>query len=108
MFTAQELNVRVTFQRFDPTATDEAGQPIEAWTDIGASFAKVEPLVGREYLAAQQLPVGETNVKVTLRWRSDVTRLDRVLIRGEAFEITDAQNIKFQNRELLLYCTRIT
>ena len=107
MFTAQELNTKVTFQRH-VQGEDEAGQPIDSWENYADAFAKVEPLVGREYLQAQQLPSGETNIKVTLRWRPDVTRLHRVLIRGEAFEITDAQNIRLQNRELLLYCTRIT
>lgn len=104
-YTAQELNTKVELQRYVET-TDEVGQPIQTWETYAEAFAKVEPLLGREYMLAGQLPTGETKLKVTMRYRSDVNRLDRVVIRGENFEIVDAQNIKFRNRELLLYCKR--
>ena len=104
-YTAQELNTRVELQRFT-TTTNDFGEEIKAWTTYGQAFAKVESLVGREYVAAGA-EAGEVNLKVTMRWRADTTRLDRVIVRGKAFEIIDAQDIKFQRRELLLYCKRI-
>lgn len=105
-YTAQELNTKVSLQSLTLTE-DEGGQPIEVWTTYAEAFAKVEPMVGREYMLAHQLPTGETSLKVTIRYNGNVTRLDRVLIRGDAFDIVDAQNIKFRNRELLLYCKRV-
>lgn len=105
-YTAQELNTKVTLQRFTETV-DEAGQPIQTWVTYAEAFAKVEPMVGREYMLAGSLPVGEVKLKATLRYRDDVDRLDRIIIRGDAFDIVDAQNIKFRNRELLLYCKRV-
>jgi len=104
-FTAQELNTRIELQRFT-TTTNDFGEEIQAWETYGHDFAKVEPLVGREYIAASA-EVAQINLKVTLRWRPDLGRRDRVLIGGDAFDIEDAQNIKFRNRELLLYCKRV-
>lgn len=104
-YTAQELNTRVELQR-STYVRNEFGEPIYTWTTYGQAFAKVEPLVGREYVASGA-KVGEVNLKVTMRWRADTTRLDRVIVRGDAFEIIDAQDIKYRRRELLLYCKRI-
>ena len=104
-FNAQELRTPIELQRFT-TTRNEFGEEIQAWETYATPLAKVDPMVGREYLAAGA-EVGETKLKITIRYRSDVTRLERAIVRGEAFEIVDAQNIKFRNRELLLYCRRI-
>jgi SPP1 family predicted phage head-tail adaptor len=106
-YTAQELNTRIQLQRFEDAGTDPlSGLPIQEWVTYGEAFAKVEPLVGREYIAAgaerEQIPL-----KVTMRYRPDVRPADRVLVNGETFDIESAQNIKFRNRELLLYVNRI-
>lgn len=104
-YTAQELNTRIQLQRFSST-TNDFGEEIREWSTYGEAFAKVEPMVGREYLAASA-EVGEVKLKVTIRYRADTTRLDRVIVRGDVFEIVDAQDIKYQRRELLLYCRHI-
>jgi len=104
-YTTQELNTRIELQRFTTTRND-FGEEIQEWVTFGEAFAKVEPMVGREYLAAST-EAGEVKLKVTLRYRADLGRLDRVIVRGDAFDIVDAQNIRFQNRELLLYCKRV-
>lgn len=104
-FTAQELNTKITIQRYEEVMDPETGDREHFWSTIGEAFAKVEPLVGREYLAAAAIQA-ENNIKVTLRFRGDLTTRDRLLIRGEPWGIQSIQNIKFQNRELLLYCKR--
>ena len=43
-----------------------------------------------------------------MRWRDGVKASDRLVARGEVWQITDAQNIRFGNRELLLYLTKTT
>ena len=50
-YTAQELNTRIELQR-RVQGQDETGQPIDTWQTYAAAFAKLEPLVGREYFAA--------------------------------------------------------
>lgn len=105
-YTAQELNTKIALQR-RVQGVDEIGQPIDAWETYAEAFAKVEPLVGREYMLAQQVPTSQAKAKVTMRWRAGVEPHHRVVMRGESWDIIDVQNVKFRNRELLLYVTTI-
>ena len=104
-YTAQELNTKIGLERFD-SFLDSEGVLHEEWVAYGEAFAKVEPLVGREYLAAAEVQA-EGLVKVTIRYRDDMQPSDRAVIRGEAWDIQSIQNIRFKNRELLLYCKRV-
>lgn len=104
-YTAQELNTKIGLERFE-TYRDSEGIEHEEWVPYAEAFAKVEPLVGREYLAAAQVQA-ENNLKVTLRYRDDMQPSDRAIIRGEPWDIVSIQNIRFKNRELLLYCKRV-
>ena len=104
-YTAQELNTKVELQRAT-IVEDEYGQQIEVWAKLADVFAKVEPLVGREYMAAAQVQA-EDQVKVTMRYRDDMKPSDRLTMRGEHWDIRSIQNIRWKNREQLLYCKRI-
>lgn len=104
-YTLQELNTKIGLERFE-SYRDDDGILHEEWVTYGEAFAKVEPLVGREYMAAAALQA-ENNVKVTLRYRNDMQPSDRAVIRGESWDIQSIQNIRFKNRELLLYCKRV-
>lgn len=104
-FTAQELNTPIELQRAE-SVQDEAGQMVDTWATYATEYAKVEPLVGREYFAAAS-SFDRVPVKVTIRWRPDVTPRDRLVIDGEAFAVDSVQNIKMRNRELLLFATRV-
>jgi SPP1 family predicted phage head-tail adaptor len=103
--TAQELNTKIALQRVTLTIDDE-GYSTEAWTEYGQAFARVDTMLGREYLAAAQVQA-EDNVKVTMRWRGDVNAADRLIMRGETWDIVSVQNIRWRNRELLLVCKRL-
>lgn len=104
-FTAQELNTRIELQAFTSTEND-FGEEIQEWVTYASAFAKVEPLVGREYIAAMA-EQAENNMKVTIRYQARVKQADRLLLAGEAWDVLSVQNIKFRNRELLLYCKRV-
>ena len=103
-YTAQELNNKVAFQR-STMIQDVAGDVSYEWTTFRETFAKVEPLEGREFFAAQA-GVGESQAKVTCRWFSDLAQTDRIVIRGEQWNITSIQNIIYGNREMLIYIKR--
>lgn len=104
-FTAQELNTKIGLERFE-SYRDDDGVLHEEWVPYAEAFAKIEPLIGREFFAAAAVQA-ENNVKVTLRYRDDIKPSDRVVIGGEPWDIQSAQNIRFKNRELLLYCKRV-
>ena len=100
-FTAQELQHRITLERLTITR-DSDGDIIQTWTPIAQPFAKVEPLVGREYFAAAATQAEDT-VKFTMRFRPDVRPADRIVHGGAHYDIKSIQNIKGRNRELLIY-----
>lgn len=105
-FTARELNHRITFEASVETR-DEDGAVVTAWEQVGAaSFAKMEPLVGREYFSAAALQ-SEGLVKFTIRYRADITTAMRLIHGGQPWNMTSIQNIKGRNREALIYAKRL-
>lgn len=103
-YTAQELNTKIALARATYTQ-DELGSPIATWVPYAEAFARFEPLLGREFFAAQQT-VSESQAKVTMRWRDGIKASDRIMARGENWDIVSIQNIGYRNRELLIYVKR--
>lgn len=101
-YTAQELNTRVQFQRRTSTQDPNTGAMITAWTTYSEAFVRFDPLIGREFYAAQA-EQGQHKAKITMRWRSGINVKDRIKARGADWDITSIQNIGSGNRELLLY-----
>lgn len=101
-YTAQELNRKITFRELTITQDPDTGEMIEVWTDLVSVFAKVEPLVGREYLAAAAIQ-DEIPTKFTMRYRGDITPEMRIAFDGDEYDITSIQNIRSGNRETLIY-----
>lgn len=65
-----ELRRRVTFQQ-RTAGQDAAGGILAGWADAFGAFAKVDPLTGRELLAAQAVHA-EITVEVYVRWRPEL------------------------------------
>ena len=99
---AGDLTERVTVERFTATY-DELGQPIEAWAPLFTCWAAVEPLVGREYLAAAAL-VAEVTARIRMRYRPGITAADRVIHDGKVYGITSVADVHSSRRELQLQC----
>ena len=105
-FTAQELNRRIEFEQMQ-AIVDPSGEYIgEGWVSVGSAMAKVEPLVGREYIAAMAMQA-EHQVKFTIRWRSDLSPTMRINFDGKQWNVRSIQNIKSANREVLIYADAI-
>lgn len=98
-----QLDQRVTVERLVGDDVDMYGQPIATWTPVCTVWAAVEPLTGREYLAASAF-VSEVTTRIRLRYRPGVTVTDRVIHEGTIYGITSLINYKSGNRELLLMC----
>ena len=99
---AGQLDQRVTVERFSSTE-DELGQPIEAWAPLFTCWAAVEPLTGREYIAAQAA-VSEVTAKIRMRFRPWMTAEDRVIHEGTTYGIESVIDVRSANRELHLMC----
>ena len=102
---AGQLDQRVTVERFSRTE-DELGQPIESWAPLFTCWAAVEPLTGREFIAAQAA-VSEVKVKIIMRYRPGITPADRVSHNGQVYGIEAVIDVHSSRRELHLMCKAI-
>ena len=99
---AGKLDQRVTVERYTSTE-DELGQPIQSWAPLFTCWAAVEPLVGREYLAAQAA-VSEVTARIRMRFRPWMTAQDRVIHNGTTYNIVSLIDVRSDHRELVLMC----
>jgi SPP1 family predicted phage head-tail adaptor len=53
------------------------GEVVPAYKSIAEVLGSVEPLSGREYLAAQQIQA-DTSHRITIRWRDDIEAATRI------------------------------
>ncbi|WP_442965062.1 phage head closure protein [Pseudomonas sp. JS3066] len=82
---AGKLRHRITFQARQLGA-DDFGQPSQSWLEIATVWASVEPISGRELLAAQQVH-GETTHRIRCRYLEGITSSARVLFGSRVFDI---------------------
>lgn len=87
---------------------DSFGTPVESWSNAFSDiWASKESLLGNEFYNASA-----TQSKVEVKFRTyhfnGVTNQMRILCDGETFEILSAINVKSLNRELLMYCKKVS
>ena len=103
---AGQLDQRVTVERLQG-GVDELGQPLpDTWAPLFTCWAAVEPLVGREYIAAQAA-VSEVTAKIRMRFRPWMTAEDRVIHDGTIYNIVSVIDVRSENRELVLMCKAV-
>ena len=98
---AGDLNQRVTIKR-----QTELGEVINVWLDLGTVWAAVEPLNGRELIAAQAA-VSEVTLRVRMRYRADVKPSDQVQHGAKLYQITSVIDPRSQGAELVLMCKHL-
>ncbi len=99
---AGRLDQRVAIERVTYTQ-DEIGGMLEAWAPLATVWAAVEPLNGREFFAASTT-LSETTTRIRVRYRPDLTVLDRINHGGVLYDITSIINPRSGDRELVLMC----
>lgn len=95
------LDQRITLER--QGGKDELGQPLDEWTPLGACWAAVLPLQGREYIAAQAMQ-SEVTTRIVIRFRPGITPADRVVHEGRVYNITSVIDTRSQHDRLELMC----
>ena len=98
------LRHRVTIQQLLAGSPQQnaGGEPEEAWTDVTTRYASVEPLKGRELLAAQQIN-SEVSVTIRMRHLASVTPKMRAVYAGRNYDILSVVNPEERSRETILY-----
>ncbi len=100
---AGDLDQRVTLERLQG-GEDELGQPLPAtWAPLFTCWAAVEPLVGREFIAAQAAQ-SEVTARIRMRHRPGVLPTDRVMHEGTAYGISSVIDPRSGGSELVLMC----
>jgi SPP1 family predicted phage head-tail adaptor len=94
------LNKRVVIQALSDDS-DASGQSLEAWTDVVAVWAAIEPLRGQEYFAAMR-DNADVTTRIRIRFRPGVDRTMRVVYGDIVFEILHIINPEYANVELQL------
>ncbi len=101
-----ELRHLITIQQ-PSFAQDSSGSSAETWSTRCSIWAKIRPLRGREYYAANQAQMEITH-EITIRYRSDVNAIHRVSYGNRIFRINAVMDIDENRRELVLQCVEVS
>jgi SPP1 family predicted phage head-tail adaptor len=100
------LRQRIELQSRTDTQ-DATGQAVPTWATYATVWAAIEPLTGRELIAAKQAQSQDT-VKVRCRYLTGILTTHRVLFGTRILAINAVINLDERNRELNLMCTEPT
>ena len=99
-----KLRHRVTIQQFtigSPQQTS-SGEADGEWTEVKTVWGAIEPLRGRELIAAQQV-ASEVTGTITIRYRAGVTAAMRVKFGARYYGVLAVVDPDERHDRLLLY-----
>jgi SPP1 family predicted phage head-tail adaptor len=102
---AGKLRQRVKIQEL-ARVEDGYGGYAEAWRDVAAAWAAVEPLRGSERYAAQQVQAELTH-RVVMRYRPGVRPQMRLVYGDRVLEIAAVIDMEERHKWLELLCTEV-
>lgn len=102
---AGDLRHLVTLQSLVAASPDQkaTGEPDTTWTDWHAVHAAVEPLRGRELIAAQALQ-SDVDTRIRIRYRAGVSAAMRVVFGTRHYDIVTVIDPSERHIELQLMC----
>lgn len=95
------LRHRVILQSPVRTPRDAMGGETLTWIDEATVPASVEPLIGREYFAAEQVQ-SEVEVKFRIRHYSGIKPEWRIMFEEKAYDILSIIDYKMLHVEMIL------
>lgn len=101
------LNKRITIEKSTSTQ-NTYGEQVQTWTKLRECWSRVEPVQGKEYYTAKQT-ASELDIKFVIRYTTvDITPKSRLIYDSKEYNVNSIINLAEGNRELHLYCSRIT
>jgi SPP1 family predicted phage head-tail adaptor len=83
---------------------DASGEPVPTWPVFATRYADIEPLAGRELVAAQQR-FAETTHQVRIRYLAGLNSKTMRLKQGtRVFDITGVLDKDDRHQEQIVYC----
>ncbi|MGA9851845.1 MAG: phage head closure protein [Gammaproteobacteria bacterium] len=98
-----EMKRWITVQQ-TASSQNARGEEIPTWTTFACVWAKIVPLSGREFLAAQQVEATLTHT-ITIRYLAGLDPTMRIVYNGRYFDINQVININEEDRQMSLLCT---
>ena len=98
-----DFNRRISIQARDNTP-DSFGQISSAWTEVLNCWARIQPLSGRELMAAQAINAEVTH-QVGIFFRPTVTAAMRAVYQGRVFNIHSVIDPEMAHFTLELLCS---
>lgn len=83
---SHKLRHRITIQHKTRTQDPETGELTEGWADFATTWASVEPLSAREFIAAQSTQ-SKISARIVIRYRSGIDASMRILHDGRVYNI---------------------
>lgn len=102
---AGDLRKRVLIEQ-RATTQDTFGEQVQTWTTFASAWAAIDPLSGREMLAAQAFNQEVTH-SIEIRYISGVNARMRINYGGRLFNINAVLNENERNRKLVLTCSEL-
>ncbi len=102
---AGKLRHRITIQEASERQ-DSTGAVVNTWVDRATIWAAVEPLSGRELVAAQALNA-ETSTRIRTRYWAGITPKMRASWGDHIYDILSVVELESAQRELHLMCKEI-
>ena len=96
---------RIRIQKQTSTR-NKLGELVDSWEDVANVRASINPLSGRDFMAAMQ-DQAEVTHKVTIRYNADVKASMRVLYGNRVFDILHIIDVWEQHREMTLLCKEL-
>lgn len=107
---AGRLDRRITFEQEVETGSDDSGQPVTAWQQVGpACWAQKIDAGARQFFESAKENVEQTTT-FKLRWRDDVTQTMRIVCEGAVYEILPGAIKELGRREgleIIAVATRV-
>lgn len=82
-----------------------SGASTFTWTTDSTVWGGIEPLSGKEYVAASQVQ-NEEKVRIVIRYHASIDETWRVVNGGKYYSIHSVINSNERNRDLILMCSQ--
>lgn len=102
---AGRLNQRVAIEKLHE-GRDKFGQPIHEWLPVIVVWAAVEPLQGREFIAAMTTQA-EVTARIRMRYHPAIEAHMRAKHGDDVYSIEAVIHVRTGRRELQLMCKKL-
>ena len=83
---AGKLRHQIEIQRIEQTQDSDSGEQVGTWVRFASTWASIEPLSAREFIAASATQ-SKVAARLVIRYRAGIVPTMRVLHNGKIFSI---------------------